>query len=124
MDSEGPVKISTDQPIEMPDPIEATPTQTKKFEKGELISKNIGHEYAFQHGWATPEIALDRNYQNHLVPFSDYHPVTVSENQILTDVLRHTAGKSGIRTHHPLVAQVILQSFEQHPELYQAYLRS
>ncbi len=105
-------------------PIQATPSQIKKFQEGELISKNIDHEHAFLRGWATPEIALDRNYQNHLVPFCDYHPVTVSENQILADVLRHTSGKSGIRTHHPLVAQVILQSFEQHPELYHAYLRS
>ncbi len=105
-------------------PVEATPTEIKKFEEGELISKNIDHEFAFLHGWATPEIALDRNYQNHQVPFCDYHPVTVSENQILTDVLKHTAGKAGIRKHHPYVAQVVLQSFEQHPELYQAYLRS
>ena len=77
-------------------------------------------------GWQHPTpfgIPTDLSYQPWYVPFDSIPALTVSEDQILRDVVSHTA-EPGISNHHPAVAQVVVQSLEEYPELRNAYLQS
>ncbi len=118
------VPISTAQRVEIEEPIAAQLPEVTKFARGELMSGPIDSNTAFLNGWGQPEIALSIGYDNNYTPYCDYHPITLSEDVILSDILKHTAGKNGIQKHHPLIASVVLQSLEEHPELYTAYLKS
>ena len=77
-------------------------------------------------GWQEKQpygIPTDMSYQAYYVPFDSIPVLTVSEDQILKDVLKHTE-EPGILNHHPAVAQVVVQSLEEFPELQHAYLQS
>ena len=77
-------------------------------------------------GWQEPQrhgMPTDISYKSHYVPFDHIPPLHVSEDQILRDVISHTK-VPGILNHHPAVAQVVVQSLEEYPELQQEYLHS
>jgi hypothetical protein len=115
-----------DQPVKMDDPMVKTSQDVRKFLVGEDIDVDIPNEQVFQHGWSEPQeygIPTDISYQANILPFDQLQPLTWSEDRILQDVIRHSRG-AGIHNHHPEIAKVILQSFEEHPELHVAYLQS
>ena len=77
-------------------------------------------------GWLDHQyngMPTDMSHQSHYVPYDSIHPLHMSEDQILKDVIKHTQ-TPGIKNHHPAVAQVVFQSLEEIPELAQAYLQS
>jgi hypothetical protein len=110
----------------MEDPMVKTPQDVREFLAGEDLDAIIPNEQVFQYGWSEPQeygIPTDISYQANILPFDQLHPLTWSEDRILQDVVRHTK-KAGIGNHHPEIAKVVLQSFEEHPELQVAYLQS
>jgi hypothetical protein len=110
----------------MDDPMVKTPQDEKRFLVGEDIDVDIPNEQVFQYGWSEPQeygIPTDISYKANILPFDQLHPLTWSEDRIFKDVIRHT-GRVGIRNHHPEIAKVVLQSFEEHPELQVAYMQS
>ena len=106
----------------MPDPLQVTESDIREFQQDSMdISIELHPD-----GWQEPQpfgIPTDLSYQTYYVPFDSIPPLHVSENQILKDVIRHTQ-EPGIGNHHPAVAQVVVQSLEEYPELQHAYLQS
>ena len=58
-----------------------------------------------------------------LLPYDQLYNLTWHEDRILKDGLKHTV-LDGIRNHHPEIAKVIVQSFDEYPDLQMAYIRS
>ena len=118
------VPILTTQRVLIEEPVPAQLPEVTNFARGPLISAPIDVDTAFLNGWGQPTIAVSSGLEPNYTPYCDYHPITLSEDVILSDLLKHTAGKNGIQKHHPLIASAVLQSLEEHPELYTAYLKS
>jgi hypothetical protein len=122
-DKEKIQKVNTDQPVQMDAP---APVEERQYVVGEDFDRDIPHEQAFHYGWSEPQnsgMPTDISHRANILPFDQLHPMTWSEDRILRDVVRHTK-VAGIQNHHPEIAKVVLQSFEEHPELQVAYLQS